>query len=763
MLYGLPKYNRPDLFKKKKDKKWIKEAVAYYASLSKFDSIQKTRDIKAYAQYHNLFNENDFEYVTKEFGNEYPVRFKNIPLIRPLFERLLGEELLRHRAYFVRAVNRSALKTKGYKKLEAFIKRKIDEIQRTTGIKLSNQEQKLPYLVERELSVLQEISEIDVVTEAERVGEAIANMIEHKHDIRRKNKNLALDLLISGRAYYRWHIPSIGAMPTLRTISPVAAYHDYSIEIDEIREMNWFVEVAYMTPDEVLGYFANELTPEERGKLTSGMGRAYAPSHKLYTEEEVAGMDMPYTGTMEDNLIPVYFVEFKAYDPITRDYLLGYDISEEQLNDAYIIEHADGKSNEIKYIENLYEGIMIGDEIIVRAGKSKNACRTVDNPARTYLTFNGIINKHNESDAYSYYWALKDLEDLYQILHYHKEKMVALAGVKGMIYDIDAMPPDMDLKDVLYYKKLGLLLISSTQSRSGFNQYAQYNDALDASVSVLMQMIDHVYLEAMRIVGLNPQRMGDVKQETLVGTVQEAVRQSSYTTESLFSLFDRMYQMMIRDGIQMYQKAFMATKSKIASYVTGDGGEKIFYIDKNFYFEDYGLFFIENKNDLNNIEQTKQMALEAAKAGVIDFADLLKVLKSKSLREMDMLIERSIKMKQDQQQALMQQQVQMEEEQFKKELEKETTLIKLKASLEKEIKELELKYKAKIEEADNNIDKEKISKEYEIKKEQNELKRKLLDAEMLEVQAAREISRIRESHDKSRTTNISSRREIKDV
>jgi hypothetical protein len=762
MIYGLPTYNRPDLFKKKKDKKWIKEAVAYYASLSKFDRLQKQKDIKAYAQYHNLFNENDFEYVTKEFGNEYPVRFKNIPLIRPLFERLLGEELLRNRVYFVRSTNRSALQAKGYKKLEAFLKKKLDEIQRSTGVKLSNQEQKLPYLVEREMSILQEISEIDIVTEAERVGEAIANMIEYKHDIRWKNKSLALDMLISGRAYYRWYIPTIGAMPTLRTISPVSAYHDYSNEVTEIRDMSWFVEVAYMTPDEILGYFGNELTSEEREKLTSGLGRAYAPTHRLYTEDEIAAMSIPYSGTMESHLIPVYFVEFKAYDPVTKDFLLGYDISEEQLNDAYIIERVDEKPKEIKYIENLYEGVMIGDEIIVRAGKSKNTCRMIDNISKTYLTFNGLLNKHNESDVYSYYWALKDLEDLYQILHYHKEKMVALAGVKGMIYDIDAMPPDMDLKDVLYYKKLGLLLISSTQSRSGFNQYAQYNDALDASVSVLMQMIDHVYLEAMRIIGLNPQRMGDVKQETLVGTVQEAVRQSSYTTESIFAIFDKLYRMMIRDGIQMYQKAFMATKSTMASYIAGDGSEKIFFIDKNFYFEDYGLFFVENKKDLSNIEQTKQIAFEAAKAGVIDFADLLKVLKSRSLREMDMLIERSIKMKQEQQQALMQQQAQMEEQQIQKELEKESALLKLKASLEREIKELELKYKMTMEQADNNIDKEKIEKEYEIKKEQNELRRKLLDAEIMEVQAAREVARINEQTQNVKK-EVASRREIKNI
>jgi hypothetical protein len=763
-MYHFYNVNRPDLFKKDKNKQWVKEACMYYAFFAHSGNNEKLKEALAYNLYNNIFYEEDFEYITKEFGNEYPARIKKIPLIRPLFERILGEELLRNRKYFVRAVSKKASVEKLYKRLEGFITQKLNQIQQKYGAKLKDPKSVASRIATREMEIIEDLATTDIVTEAERTGEAIAKYIEYKYDVRTKNKETALDLLLTGKCYWRWHIPELGSEPQLRIINPLNVFHDYSQETNSVRELSWIVEVAYMTRDEILGYFANELTREEINKLKDkDYGLLYKPTRDIYTEEQIRNLEYyMYSGSQDTNgLIPVYFVEFKAYDEI------AYLKKKGELDiDPSLIEEMGGK-----YIENLYSGIVIGSDIVVRAGRSIITPRPKSRLSRCYLTYNGYLNRLTKSQPpHSYYFELKDLEELYQILHYHKEKLVALSGVKGMVYDKDAMPRDMDLKDVLYYKKLGLLLISSSQLRNGFNQLTQYNDALDASVQVILNMIDHVYLEAMRILGLNVQRMGEIKAESLVGTTQEAIRQSAYTTESIFNIFDSTYKMMVQDGVWAYQLYYLSKAkngfdvSDFVSYVTAEGLEKIARVSSSFVEEDYGIFYVENKEDLRRIEELKQTGMQMAASGALPFSALLKILRTDSLREMDFLLEKEMKAQEERMMQMEQQKQQIEDQLKQQEFEREKQLIQLKMQLQKEIKQLELQLKGNIEQQNLSLEAEKQETEKELKEKEIELKERQLELEAEEVRAAEEIARIRRQNNMlAGVTNFGNRREVENI
>ena len=188
-------------------------------------------------------------------------------------------------------------------------------------------------------------------------------------------------------------------------------------------------------------------------------------------------------------------------------------------------------------MQELYEFVCIGSDIYVwdKIGKSNIQMRSFSNPYYVKLHYGGLEFKIDSTgEEFSLVYYLKDLQELYNILNYHRERMIALSGVKGVIYDISQLPKGLELHDLLYYRKLGLLIIDSSLGQGQFNQFQSYNDSLDASISVITQMLEDIRNEVDRISGFNRQRQGQMFQKDLVGQIDRAIRQGSYATAVLY-------------------------------------------------------------------------------------------------------------------------------------------------------------------------------------------------------------------------------------
>src|SRR5690606_23876800 len=90
-------------------------------------------------------------------------------------------------------------------------------------------------------------------------------------------------------------------------------------------------------------------------------------------------------------------------------------------------------------------------------------------------------NRFNK--AYSPVWETKDIQELYNILHFQEELLISLSGVKGTVVDISQLPSGMSMTEVMYYKKNGLLPIETLfpggkPKRTSFNQFSNYDDSV---------------------------------------------------------------------------------------------------------------------------------------------------------------------------------------------------------------------------------------------------------------------------------------------
>lgn len=182
------------------------------------------------------------------------------------------------------------------------------------------------------------------------------------------------------------------------------------------------------------------------------------------------------------------------------------------------------------------------DIICLEVGKTPFQYRAQDDMGNSLLPY--IFKSQNKYERpFSIIWETRNLASLYNNVYYQFELMLNLAGVKGNVYDISQKPKGMKLKEVMLYKKMGLMLIQSMNSDAGmsnpnFNQFQSYDDTLSQSVTLLIAMMERIEKHCMFIIGISPQFMAQIAATDQVGTFKQSVDLSSRNIDKFFAEYD---------------------------------------------------------------------------------------------------------------------------------------------------------------------------------------------------------------------------------
>jgi hypothetical protein len=416
------------------------------------------------------------------------------------------------------------------------------------------------------------------------------------------------------------------------------------------------------------------------------------------------------------------------------------------------------KSKESRYMQELYEFVCIGSDIYVwdKIGKSNIQMRSFSNPYYVKLHYGGLEFKIDSTgEEFSLVYYLKDLQELYNILNYHRERMIALSGVKGVIYDISQLPKGLELHDLLYYRKLGLLIIDSSLGQGQFNQFQSYNDSLDASISVITQMLEDIRNEVDRISGFNRQRQGQMFQKDLVGQIDRAIRQGSYATAVLYYFQSKVFKEVL-EGFLNYAKHYyyIHNVNTPLTYVLGDGKQEIFKLSQDFLLADYGIFMTDNVKENRYFEELKGMLGSMMQNQMMKASDIIRLLKVDSINELESKILSKIEEAEKQMEAMKQQQANQPDKEMEmkmKEMEIKLQIEQMKLKEMKEIKMLELEIarnenlqKAQLEKEKNEIDKKYKQEILKLKQELLNLERKEYENAVALEQKSKEIIRRKE-------------------
>ena len=669
---------------------------------------------KAYNYYSGIRDRDQFKHLEENYGLGNPTSVKFTPLVRKHIDALAGE--------FLTLPIKPKVSCKDQKTLSNIIRDKQLYISNEIAKVLKNKLENLIYSLikgdgknkindaqfELELKNVQDSAENNFISEYEKAAQNIIQyLLQSKEiDFNYKLLQLILDLFITGELYYKAESSSGNTNIELRVLNPLNVFPDKNVNSPYINDSYRIVYREYLSEAELLVKYGKDLTKEdlknlEKSKLdyNDNNVRLIIANGSRYG----VGFDSLYDGLESGvGITPSY-----NYSPQNRVDL--YEVFEVE----WIDYDYDSKHNRI---QNRYKVVKIGGDTYILYGKDDNAIRSIDRPDKCKLSINGLHYASRTGKPYSLVIATKDLQDRYDLLQFFKESIISQSGTTGDWVDIAHLPEVLgaNLEDRLQkwiaYKKSGLALIDSSQEGSQMmnTTFGGYDDTVKLqTIQAIDLAIQDIENTVTSITGVFRERLGGVQPRDAVANVEMSMQQSYIITKQYYQTMDILVREMIVDCLNIAKRVY---KNGISgTLILGKNYTQLFTALPEYYsFTDFDIHIADSQELIKEQEQIKQLTLELVKGGQLDPELLVAVSTSESLTDMRDSINKSIKLKKEENNQLQQLTKQLEEAQKQ--------LQDTQKQLQKAQGQLEQFDQAKLQ-----IEKDKINKEFEIKSKQIEI------------------------------------------
>lgn len=642
-----------------KTESWIMDNMDW--CIAQCPAYHRSKVDELYDRYNGRRDSRKFDHLTKTFGPEFPInKVKHFPLVRPLLNELQGEYEELGNDFTVFAVDNDTLETK-YNQIKVQL---LDAI--TQAIKEGAD-------IDETLDGLQKHYKEGYQTSLEKsVWQSMYSYFQRNHLDREFAKNF-IDKMITGAEYYQVRINRIQEDPDYYAIRP-GDLHYADNKVDWVRDTDWAVHPVLMSPNQVLDEYGEYMTDKQKTEVANWI-EMYSNDHVKFRDEFHpdriinSEQDLNLAKNYENNLIQVWKVEYKSerridykespnkYDPATPFIKM---LSQEDLIE--IKQTSRRKELRVRYIQDRYSGVRIGDNTYIKMGKDKYPVRNPAKPSKVYLTYNGPTFA-NGVEPYSLIGITDDLQDTYDILHFHRENLLALSGVKGSYMDVSQMPDfetgnlTDNLKMFMYYKKLGVAFIDSSREKAGsYNQFGTYDDTLGQGYASILAAISNIEETAGRLVGVNRQRLGNTSYRDGKAVSEDARVQASLVTQGMFNEHYEFTRMAMEDIINAMRVAYK--DGYTSSFVSDKYLQNIFTLDGDWSISYFNVFVSNKYSEKRTVEEMKSFALQTMREGLMEFQDIIPLFRKGNLSDVLTHIEQSISKKRDkvaQQEAQMQQ------------------------------------------------------------------------------------------------------------
>lgn len=678
---------------------------------------------KAYNYYSGIRDRDQFKHLEENYGLGNPTSVKFTPLVRKHVDALVGE--------FLTLPIKPKVSCKDQKTLSNIIRDKqlyiSNEITKVLKSKLENLIYSLikgdgknkfnDAQIELELKNVQDSAENNFISEYEKAAQNIVQyLLQSKEiDFKHKLKQLLLDLFIAGEVYYKAEPSSGNTNIELKVLNPLNVFPDKNVNSPYINDSYRIVYREYLSEAELLVKYGKDLKKDdiknlEKAKLdyNDNNVRLIIANNSKYG----CAYDSLYDGLESGvGITPNY-----SYSPHSRVDL--YEVFEVE----WIDYDFDSKKNRI---ENRYRVVKIGGDTYILYGKDDSIIRSIDKPNECRLSINGLHYVSRTGMPYSLIIATKDLQNRYDVLQFFKESVIAQSGTAGDWVDLAHIPYCLgtELEDRLQkwiaYKKSGLALIDSSQEgvqmmNTTFNGY---DDTIKLqTIQAIDLAIQDIENTVTSITGVFRERLGGVQPRDAVANVEMSMQQSYIITKQYYQTMDILVREMIIDCLNIAKKVY---KNGISgTLILGKNYTQLFTaLPEHYSFTDFDIHIADSQELIKEQEQIKQLTLELVKGGQLDPELLVAVSTSESLTDMRDSINKSVKLKKEENNQLVQLQKQLEEAQKQ--------LQDTQKELQKAQNQLQQFDQAKLQ-----MEKDKINREFEIKNKQLEIDKDYKDGQL---------------------------------
>ena len=803
----------PDPFistsKKIKDKKWQKETVEYYIQRSynncntrrkSFNEMRHNRNVFNSVMNYNILKEGlDPLGVIEDSENvDFPYQFYNI-IEQPILT-LLGEELRRPYDVKAFAINPEAINEKD----------KIFFTQLRQYIEGLGQRQDLPEDILREdLERMERWKKEDLQSAHEKMVNQILQAFLHDPNINFKDKsNKAFqDQQIIAEAVMR--VGREGKDPQLYNVDSENFFVYGLGDSCHIEDGSAWIEWCWYSKERILQEFSEELVEKDVKDIYSHRysSPAIVLPTPLATSDEVTRNDLPNISqyipvdsdlTYMDNTFSnsrfvdqygnIRVIRVQWITPKKVGYLTTFDQETGEpiytfVDETYKPDASLGETIKWIYVEELWEGIKIGDEKYIRVQPCDIQLRSMSNPAKVRPLYVGVIRAYNGNMARSRLDMALQLQNDYNIWSNKLRDLWTKNLGKLAIIDASKIPSTMKTEEwFVWLRRFGLVFENPFEEHkkrpeliAGNMQqgHKMIDLSLATEINQAIQYLQYIQQEVNRIMAVPDPRQGNMTGNEGLGVSQQAIISSNSQTEIDFSTHDYLRARLLEVLVE-YTKFLWKDEKGKRQYLLDDLSNYILDVDGSLLMEaEYGVRITNTGKAVEMNTILKSLIHPAMQNGTTTLVDAAKALLADSPSNMLKMLESSedkrIKQQQEaeriqqetQQQAL-QMQAQMEEQKHAREMEKlsftrETELLKLQLQLQSKAISEDAKYAFEGSRDDNKdgvedqieLDKQRLANEVKDREisSKEKIERMKLDAErdMLreQLKAQKEIARMK--------------------
>ena len=703
-------FPRQTLPYKSKGTKWRQDCVDWAASRTYFTYPSIRNDVVRMQINYDLVNGkihmSDIAAVLNP-GNLslmfVPDKIQHFPIINSKLNTLRGEEGARVFDWRFIVTNMNAvsqIEEEKRKQLDASIQQLVED----TSIDEAS--------AEKQMQETQEYYQFNYQDRRELRANLLINHYAKEQNFKQIFNDGFMDASITGREVYQCAI--VGGEPKLFKLNPKKLHYWGNGSSDHIEDADIIVYEDYWSRGRILDTYYDKLSEKDVKRL-DGNGNfdnlnPLGPAGNVNEAVQFNGGSMTllgengvlvdssdgfgevfdeladHYGGIGSNLLPYdvngnvrviqvwwksrrKILRVESFDPVTGD--KNYDFYPE----TYVPDASAGEKAEPFWVNQMWQGTKIGDDIYVDIRPCLIQHNSMSNPSRCHAGIVGTIYNINESAPYSLVDMMKPYNYLYDAIHAKLVDLIATNWGKLVELDLAMKPKNWEVDKWVWFARTNKVLIKDSFNEGakgaamgklagGLNNASKgYIDAdWGQSIQNYINLLQWVKDSMSDLVGINRQREGNTYSRETVGGIERAVLQSSYITDWLFLKHEDTKRRVFDCFIEHAKGALRGTTKKF-QYILDDGSMKIMEVDGDEFCEcDYGCV-ADNSQDMQKLyANLDNLAHAGMQANKLNLSAIMKLYSSASISEKIRIIEHSEKQAEQQLQEAQQQQQQLEQQ-----------------------------------------------------------------------------------------------------
>ena len=726
----------------KKGEDFIKKSALAFASIARGTGQSKRNDEIAWDYYNGKIDPKKFKYLTEVGDFALPAKLRHISIQRPPINLLASQQSRRPFVFSVVAIDEESVKEKfknqfvyvikqlqlkvkeqqavfqvGYKKLQQqrqmieqqlqrepqseeelqqmqALQAQLPEIETAMGQMQEEFEERLK-LGKEELEKIQDYLTYDYKELKEMLAQKSMKKIRQTHRLKEHSVSFFVDKIVTGKGFFLVDYDVANKKLIYESLDSMRVHYPSIEGVKYVQEGPWVVVEDWISFSNVIDMYgdAKELNDDvmkelEYYKEYSAGDEVGQPNANVYTGARTYSNGINRKRIWWKSPRKV-FVKYSPNKHKEGEFFRHFINDETKFDVKPNVQK--GEQVKTLYIYDLFTATIIDDKYIVDGRRIENPLRKKDELTPVELPVLGRSYSSYAEEPYSLIWNTKDIQDLYNIVNYHRELYIAASGVKGQIVDLSQKPGNMSIQEQRYHKKTGTLYIQTVdkagrKTQSPYNQWKDYDDTVSPAIQYLEAILLSLDNACKETMGVTRQRMGQIVNSDQVGTSELSRDQSALITEIIFFEADQIEAMALRRAVNLLAKHQWKDESML-QFTNPDLSTEVVKIPANLLNKGYyDVHVLNNTNEERNMEEIKMLAHRQHEKGMIPFKNIVQMYNKSSVVELQKAVIRWSEEAEKIQQMNMQNQVQAEQE-----------AIKLKAQVENEMKMLVEKDKNELE------------------------------------------------------------------